>query len=374
MGKTKICLECRDTLSIDNFRVYKTSTGTYIRSDCKTCERLKSHEYSNTFKGFFVTLLDSAKQHAAKRKTLGRISAGIFDLTYDQIVDLYNKQNGRCYYSNIPMSIERCSNWKCSLERLDDDNGYTIDNVALVCLEFNNKLKWTREKLQELIVKTIEQHDITYLHEEIETALAVKSIRSKNEDPVFKTINGIKHYECADCRKNIPLNSARKKFIKRCVPCQRVIKKRYRATLKGHLLTLLSHAKSHTKERKETKSRKTNTNIKDKFNLTYSDALDIFKSQHGLCYYSGIKMNYGSVFDNNWVASLERINASKGYTKDNVCFICYEFNTTDNTVVFKHNSSGTGNWSINKFLHFYKTTLATKKFNLDDYLDDPILL
>ena len=378
---TKECHECKKILDIEKFRLIRYSNDKYCSINiCNICEKIKSHEYGNTFKGFIIQLLGNAKLAARRRKSIGRKDAGIFSLTYDQIVHLYNQQNGLCYYSNIKMNMQPCSNWKCSIERLDDNKGYTIDNIALVCLEFNNKLKWTKDKMQDLIIKIMKQHDYKKLVEEINTNLSVKSIRSKKEERVYKTINNIKHWQCADCKKYFTMDKFRKN-IKRCVPCQRIIKKRYLGTITGHLKGLLSHAKHHTIDRKNTISRNSNPNLKDEFNLTFGDALDILKRQRGLCYYSGIKMNYGSILDKNWVASLERIDATKGYnpkgaiqgstapagyTKDNVCFICYEFNTTDNTANFRYSKDkiGSGNWSQNKFLYFLENLLKTKNKNI----------
>ena len=51
-----------------------------------------------------------------------------------------------------------------------------------------------------------------------------------------------------------------------------------------------------------TKSRKDN-GILDEFNISFEDILDILKKQCGLCAYSGIKMNYGSILNHNWIAS-----------------------------------------------------------------------
>lgn len=66
---------------------------------------------------------------------------------------------------------------------------------------------------------------------------------------------------------------------------------------------------------------------------------------------------YGSVLDYNWVASLERINPNKGYTKDNICLICVEFNTFDCSAAIKYSNSGSGNWSKDKFNYFINQLL-----------------
>jgi hypothetical protein len=55
----------------------------------------------------------------------------------------------RCEYSNIRMSILPKRNWVCSLERVNDDVGYTEENTILVCHEFNHgNAKWNKELVQ----------------------------------------------------------------------------------------------------------------------------------------------------------------------------------------------------------------------------------
>jgi len=63
-------------------------------------------------------------------------------------------------------------------------------------------------------------------------------------------------------------------------------------------------------------------------------------------------LRYGFSRKNNWVASLERIDPGKGYTKDNVCLICAEFNGHDRSASVKYSNGGSGAWSVEKFKYF----------------------
>ncbi|NBS68000.1 hypothetical protein EBT31_03675, partial [bacterium] len=69
-------------------------------------------------------------------------------------------QEGKCYYSGIPMSFEKQSKWKASLERLDPLKGYVSGNVVFICWEFNTfdnrarivysnggSCNWSKEKI-----------------------------------------------------------------------------------------------------------------------------------------------------------------------------------------------------------------------------------
>ena len=60
-------------------------------------------------------------------------------------------------------------------------------------------------------------------------------------------------------------------------------------------------------------------------NYTYEELLDIYLHQVGRCAYSNKLLELSG----EYMMSLERKNTSIGYTKENCCLICIEFNTTD---------------------------------------------
>ena len=66
------------------------------------------------------------------------------EISVKYLIDLWEKQRGRCYYLNIPMSTE--GDWQVSLERIDNSKGYTKDNVVLATLETQNSFhQFTKE-------------------------------------------------------------------------------------------------------------------------------------------------------------------------------------------------------------------------------------
>jgi len=71
------------------------------------------------------------------------------------------------------------------------------------------------------------------------------------------------------------------------------------------------------------------------FDLTLEDLKDIWDNQKGKCPYTGYDMllnTYNARYKNNMlVASLDRIDSSKGYVKDNVEFVCVAINYLKNT-------------------------------------------
>lgn len=64
-----------------------------------------------------------------------------FDLDYQFLIDLYNNQEGLCYYSGYPLKIQGGKSFNTmSVDKIDPTKGYTKDNVVL-CLNCINMMK-----------------------------------------------------------------------------------------------------------------------------------------------------------------------------------------------------------------------------------------
>jgi len=117
---------------------------------------------------------------------------------------------------------------------------------------------------------------------------------------------------------------------------------------------IASHAKTSTKTRE-----KTNVEKRDNtFDIDFNFLVELYNNQKGLCAYSGLPLQFKS--SENWKISIERINVFKGYIKTNICLICYEFNTSDKSIIYKNNDSGNSGWSKEKFALFLEK--ATEKY------------
>lgn len=225
-------------------------------------------------------------------KNNAKLRSGVCDITTDDLKELWYKQEGRCYYSGISMNHMPNSDWKCSPDRPDPSNkNYTKDNLVLTCLEFNNATQWSLDKIKTLINLVQIKYDTNEIAGDLRNRLKSKDIKKK-------------------------------------------------------LRSLFNSARERSKG---------NSDRLDEFNLTFKEFLEILLNQRGLCAYSGIKLNYGSYLEENWTASIERINPLKNYTKDNVCLVCYEFNSTDYSIKVKYSNGGSGSWNRDKFNFFIKS-------------------
>jgi hypothetical protein len=148
----KICNVCNVEYDIDFF---------YQKGNCcKKCSMAKTKIYKSKDTGFLVKLIDSSKSNSIIRVNKGRTTAGKHEIVREDLEKLLIKQAGLCYYSNLPMVVANKSDWKCSIERLDESLGYLPENIVLCCSEFNGQIQWSKEKVQMLKTLSNETLDL----------------------------------------------------------------------------------------------------------------------------------------------------------------------------------------------------------------------
>ena len=84
------------------------------------------------------------------------------NLTVDDINEMFNKQDGLCYWFKIPLipSKDKKHPQQPSLDRLDSSKGYTRDNVVLCCYSANigrneNDLDTWKKFLDLLLIRKV---------------------------------------------------------------------------------------------------------------------------------------------------------------------------------------------------------------------------
>lgn len=132
----KTCFECKKTFSVNDFYTLNTGRGyTKYSSRCKKCEindnkiRLDKSPQSRA-----STLYSSAK-------TRCKIENIPFLIEKKDIINQYNNQRGKCYYTGVSMSPARKTENLMSLDRVDPLGGYTKENIVLCCWNINEMKK-----------------------------------------------------------------------------------------------------------------------------------------------------------------------------------------------------------------------------------------
>lgn len=158
MNEVKTCTVCAETKELFEFSIDYTKGGRY-KSSCKVCcnaatakwrkanpdkvkEKEKQYYEANkekirvknrkrytglTLDQKFGQLLKNAKQ----RKTVE-----VF-ISIQHIYDVWEKQEGRCAYTKLPLTSEAHQLNTVSLDRIDSSKDYVEGNIQLVCVPVN---------------------------------------------------------------------------------------------------------------------------------------------------------------------------------------------------------------------------------------------
>lgn len=138
---TKLCNICNQIKTIDKF--YKSQRG----RKCIDCVLEKARKYKkNRRSNIDVRKFEGQKQKERRvrlwQNTLindSKKRGKEYNLTVNDINNMFETQNGLCYWFNIPLIPSNCSKHpqQPSLDRLDRTKGYTKDNVVLCCYSAN---------------------------------------------------------------------------------------------------------------------------------------------------------------------------------------------------------------------------------------------
>lgn len=336
----KSCPNCGAVKNVSEFgnRQYSNDGLSY---ECRECVNERAARYRQTTSGHMHEIYNHAKRSANDRKNKNREEAGKFEIEFIDLENLYKKQKGLCYYSGIKMNSDR-NDYKMSLERLNPELGYIKENIAFVCSELNSISQWSLEKIQEMLF--ILQQDIT----DNPANFVLNNERRAQQKVIYSTVDGVEYAQCTWCSKTKTLDKFFEDASRGCRDCCRMKRKNFLNSPRGTLQQLLDGAKKHTKRREGTQI----TTRDNSFDIDLNEIIKKYNEQKGLCYYSGLPLKFGSYLENNWKVSLERLDVFKGYTKDNICLICLEFQASDKSVILKDNTLGNSGWTKEKFQYF----------------------
>jgi hypothetical protein len=267
------------------------------------------------------------------------------------------------------MSHVAHTDWCASLERVDPSKGYIPGNVVLCCAEANHSKQWSVQKCAEFLAKLEEKIDETAVVEQIRQD-ALKSVRGrwdvKKIEREILVRDGVEHHWCTICKTHQPRAQFVKDVKRPCKSCQRTYNNKKALTLRHVIQQRLGTSRKHSKQC-QLKIHAGKRRGEAGHTLTFDEALEILIKQKGRCFYSGILLSRKPNTD--WMMSLERLDAKRGYHKDNVVWVCVEFNVAERHMSTESNedagSNGGGGWSQ------AKVECVTKKLKEEAVLKAP---
>ena len=274
---------------------------------CRSCHSAMIRKYQNTLRGS-CSVLAGAANHRSKLKGFQ------CNLKKEDILDMLLYQEGRCAYSGVPMEIAHPnSNWRMSLERLDNCSGYSVENCVLVAAEFNSADYSRHPGVKPESVDGTAQWCVRKIGI-VDRAFDLKvNLRLLEEDVGL-----------ARCR------DASTRALQGCLM----------QGLRARSKTLVRNARLSSRQRGH------------QCDIDYEHVLDLLLGQGGRCFYSGVPLQYKRSHT-DWVMSLERLNNSSGYAPGNCVLIAVEFNTTDHSKLAVGEVRGSSQWSLAKMMQVW---------------------
>jgi hypothetical protein len=155
---TKLCSRCNETKSLKDDFSFNKKQNKYA-SACKSCmstntqKWLGNLEKTNPLESTFYKMLMSSRSNAKSHNIP-------FALSLSLLRSLYAKQQGKCHYTNIPMTLRSKDHlnrdpFLISLDRINPDEGYTPTNTVLCCWSINALKGWHSEATLYTTLKTL---------------------------------------------------------------------------------------------------------------------------------------------------------------------------------------------------------------------------
>jgi hypothetical protein len=84
-----------------------------------------------------------------------------FNITINELADLFDKQNGKCALTGWDLILEKDSRNTASIDRIDSSKGYTVDNVQWVHKQVNiAKNTLSQERFLEICKSVVENKQL----------------------------------------------------------------------------------------------------------------------------------------------------------------------------------------------------------------------
>lgn len=170
MNEVQTCRKCGEIKGLFNFDKDKTKK-LGVGSICKPCASINSRayyiknathiksrvsEYSNTYTPLHRRDVISRLKNLCT-KARGRSKE--FSLVDQDLLDLWEKQQGLCAYTKLPLFAAANQLNTVSLDRIDSSIGYVVGNIQLVCAAINKMKQEYPEEVFLLFCHSVAQNN-----------------------------------------------------------------------------------------------------------------------------------------------------------------------------------------------------------------------
>lgn len=351
---TQLCVQCKSVKQLCHYPKNRNATNGHEKT-CRCCTRNRRNLYNGTLHGYLTNLLNVSRSSTKHRRRMGRDHDHDIDSGF--LKSLWRAQDGRCALSGMPMAHSPMTMWQASLDRVDDDRGYVPNNVRLVCLEFNGHRAIKETETLWRVAAGQLNVPVPNVSDELGQAHSRPKVGSKGGTIHARVrADGVAEHICTKCSRFLTVDRFWKSINKGCKTCRKHSCAEYRNTLRGRVRSLVSHAYNHA----DTRRKRGHRDRAGECSLTHDDLADMYRVQDGRCYYSDVPLQFdtGSL----WLMSLERVNTTLGYHRDNCVLICVCFNATDCTSKRPGFDNAILGWSKDKFERMREVVLARFSF------------
>ena len=154
---SRLCTSCNKVKLLSQFETFKDG---FVRGLCQQCVTLqKAKKTSATPESYLQVLNTQLKSQ--------RLKQGVqYDLTTEDVVDLWETQNGKCALSGVLMTHQRDGTYgdrkkkefNASIDRINPNGPYVRQNVQLVANRINTMKHTLSQDMFMWWIKNIHEH------------------------------------------------------------------------------------------------------------------------------------------------------------------------------------------------------------------------
>ena len=130
----KTCKTCLKDLDTSEFWNHSRSKDR-LHYSCKPCMKIANQIYkqSKTDASSKLKPLFRSAKHRAKIRKID------FTISYEDLLECWKKQDGKCYYTNVPLTFNiPWGRSEVSIDRVDPSAGYVAGNIVLSSFIMNS--------------------------------------------------------------------------------------------------------------------------------------------------------------------------------------------------------------------------------------------